>query len=135
MVFEVLPINMMHDDEVNVVIVAVVNDTHNMGIIQTLQDVCFSFETFQQFAIICVIKVHDFCCIEIVAVQVACDIDCAEAAFSPLIYKFVAVFDCKPEQVGTHNDYFLIRNTSSVGKLNRRTDQDLPVTSSLNLAS
>src|SRR5713226_4625395 len=44
------------------------------------------------------IKVQDFCCIKVVVLQVAGDIDCAEGAASPFINQFVATLDDMPKK-------------------------------------
>ena len=44
---EVLSIDMMQNNEVNPAIVAIVYQARHMGIIQSLQDISFSFEPFE----------------------------------------------------------------------------------------
>src|SRR5258708_1104811 len=65
-VLEILPINVVHNNIVELSFVPVVNNAYNMHIIKIIQNKSFTFKTLNHLTVIRVINTHYLCSVEIV---------------------------------------------------------------------
>src|SRR5579875_2659432 len=105
-VFEILAVYIVHDNIVQVIIVSIIKNTHNVRITQLQENMSFALKTCQKLAIVCEFKMHNFDCIDAIIFGVARNIDGREAATPKLIDKFVAPLDDTSYHVTTHTCSF-----------------------------
>src|SRR5579885_102107 len=101
-VFQILPVYIVHDDIMQIVIVSIVENTYNVRIAQLQKYMRLALETRQKLAIVGEFKMHDFDRVDAIVFGVARNIDSCETASSKLINEFVTSFDDTSYHVTTH---------------------------------
>src|SRR6185437_2417711 len=97
-IFKALPIDVMHDNIVELALVAIIGHARDMLIMKVIENKRFALEALDQFLIVGMIDSHDLRRVHIICAQIASQVDRAKVPTPTLIDQSITPLEFAPNQ-------------------------------------